>query len=83
MVSYKDEGSLKTTDPRHKEGDKIVMPQKSKTKSKEKLTDSDSKTLKKQESKARLTDEELNNLKKEGIEYLEQQRKEHMKDGSM
>ena len=59
------------------------MPKQSKAKSKEKLTDSDSRTLKKQESKVRLTDEELNTLKKEGIEYLEQQRKEHIKDGSM
>ena len=66
MVSYKDEGSLKTTDPRHKEGDKIVMPQKSKTKSKSSLTDS-----------------ELSTLREETMEYLEEQRKEHMKDGSM
>ena len=83
MVSYKDEGSIKTSDPRYREGFKIVMPQQSKTKSKEKLTDSDSKTLKKQESKARLTDQELSTLREETMEYLEEQRKEHMKDGSM
>ena len=30
MASYKDNGSIKTSDPRYKEGDKIVRPQKAK-----------------------------------------------------
>ena len=60
-----DNGSIKTSDPRYKEGYKIVMPQKSKTKSKEKLTDSELNTLEKSKQHKKLTEEaELESLKK-------------------
>ncbi len=77
-----DNGSIKTSDPRYREGFKIVMPQQSKAPSESSLTSSESSTLKTKESKDSLTDEESNSLRKT-VEYLEQQRKEHMKDGSM
>ena len=78
-----DNGSIKTSDPRYKEGYKIVMPQKSKTKSKEKLTDSELNTLEKSKQHKKLTTKELNTLKKEMLKVAERTRKELIKGGSM
>ena len=64
MATYK--GSIKTSDPRYREGFKIVMPQQSTTKYKSGLTSS-----------------ELNILKERGLEKLEEQRNQLIKDGSM
>ena len=78
-----DNGSIKTSDPRYKEGYKIVMPQKSKTKSKEKLTDSELNTLEKSKQQKKLAEAEVESLKKQLMDLMEQQAKERMKDGSM
>ena len=81
MASYR--GSIKTSDPRYREGFKIVMPQQSNKKKKASKSSTQIKQEDVNKVKQELTDSELETLKKRGLEVLEEQRKELIKGGSM